>query len=352
MRNGAVTRKLVVTMLVKRASPQGSRRQRGKRSDRRFFEALETCVGNPQLGPRPAYFYSSDSPTALVVKFGHLYPDKAGKAARQLVESSVMLHIMERYASQLVALDPQRLGTATAAYDLHFKEQFLKDKFSLRDRGELPITFLGQQKVLRTSLKVAKSAPTFAQVVVKQLDFRWTASGATSALLAAAGYGKDVAVKTEFAGELPAHLVNLDVLNGKQLGRSDTIVAQVTAPASDPSLRKLPRSIQFQGHTISIAVSRSLHCKTEQRKSAAPDALLKQQRRQARNARRRCKRRNLANPAPPDIDVTVSQGAQELTAGDMHVEANEASTSGHDHADHAGATPSAGQKRDLESGSD
>ena len=206
MRNDAVTRKLVATMPVEQTLPQVSQSRGRRRSDRRFFEALETCVGNPKLAPRPRYYYSSDAPTALVVQFGHLYPDKASKAARQQVESSVMFHIMETYSSQLAALDPQRLGTATAAYDLHFKEQFQREKHSLRDRGELPITFLGQLRCLRTSLKVANSAPMLAQIVVKQLDFRWTAQGATSALLAAAGYGKDVAVKTEFAGELPAHL--------------------------------------------------------------------------------------------------------------------------------------------------
>ncbi|KAL3149629.1 hypothetical protein ABBQ32_001671 [Trebouxia sp. C0010 RCD-2024] len=71
------------------------------------------------------------------------------------------------------------------------------------------------------------------------------------------------------------------------MGRSDTIVAQVTAPATDPSLRKLPRSIQFQGHTVSISVSRSLQSKTEQRNSHDSETLLKQQRRRAKQARRK-----------------------------------------------------------------
>ncbi|KAL3132767.1 hypothetical protein ABBQ32_008586 [Trebouxia sp. C0010 RCD-2024] len=81
--------------------------------------------------------------------------------------------------------------------------------------------------------------------------------------------------------------------------------AQVTAPATDPSLRKLPRSIQFQGHT---------------------------QRRRAKQARRK--------------------GALELVASDVQVGSGETSTSGHEHVCGAGAIPSAGKKRDLESGSD
>lgn len=132
--------------------------------------------------------------------------------------------------------------------------------------------------------------------------------GATSALLKAAGYEGDIAVKTEFAGELPAHL---NFWDGGALGRSDTIVAQVTAPATNPSLRKLPRSIQFQGHAVSISVSRSLHSKTEQRNSRDPDALLKQQRRRAKQARRklRLQRRDLpAARDARDIDVACCRG--------------------------------------------
>ncbi|KAL3136876.1 hypothetical protein ABBQ32_006488 [Trebouxia sp. C0010 RCD-2024] len=51
-----------------------------------------------------------------------------------------MMAIREKYTSQLVATDPQRLETATAAYDLHFTEQFLQLKQSLRDKGKLPIS--------------------------------------------------------------------------------------------------------------------------------------------------------------------------------------------------------------------
>ncbi|KAL3160083.1 hypothetical protein ABBQ32_010865 [Trebouxia sp. C0010 RCD-2024] len=318
--------------------PQVSQSRRRRRSDRRFFEALEGCAGNAGLGPRPQYYFSIDSRSALVVTFGHLYPDKASKAAQHDVEASVMVAIREKYTSQLVAIDPQRLGTATAAYDLHFTEQFLQLKQSLRDKGELPIDFNGQQKFVRTSERNSKSSPMFAQIVVKQLDLRWRVQGATSALLRAAGYEREVAVKTEFAGELPAHL---SFWGGGAMGRSDTIVAQVTAPATDPSLRKLPRSIQFQGHTVSISVSRSLHSKTEQRNSHDSETLLKQQRRRAKQARRKVRRQRRALPLArdaADIDVTVAKG--------------ETSTSGHEHVCGAGAIPSAGKKRDLESGSD
>lgn len=338
-------------MPARQSLPRVSRSRRRRRSDRRFFEALESCGGNVELGPRPLYYFSSDSRSALVVTFGHLYPNKASKAAQQDVETSVMLAIREKYTQELVAIDPQRLGTATAAYDLHFKEQFLQLKQCLRNKGELPINFNGQQKFIRTSEKASKSAPMFAQIVVKQLDLRWRVQGATSALLAAAGYEGDVVVKTEFAGELPAHLSFWD---SGALGRSDTIVAQVVAPASDPSLRKLPRSIQFQGHTISISVSRSLHSKTEQRNARQHDDLLKQQRRRAKQLRRKVKRQNEALPKHAvDIDVIVRPGALELVASDVHVDNGEVSTSGREHAHEADVIPSSlGKKRELESGSD
>ena len=45
--------------------PQVSQSRGRRRSDRRFFEALETCVGNPKLAPRPRYYYFSDAPTAV-----------------------------------------------------------------------------------------------------------------------------------------------------------------------------------------------------------------------------------------------------------------------------------------------
>lgn len=332
--------------------PKVSQSRRRRRSDRRFFEALESCAGNAGLDPRPQFYFSMDSRSALVVTFGHLYPDKANKTAQQDVEALVMMAIREKYSSQLVAIDPQRLGTATAAYDLHFTEQFLHLKQSLRNKGELPIDFNGQQRFIRTSEKNSKSAPMFAQIVVKQLDLRWRVQGATSALLKAAGYEGDVAVKTEFAGELPSHL---SFWGGGAIGRSDTIVAQVTAPDTDPSLRKLPRSIQFQGHTVSISVSRSLHSKTEQRNSLGPDALLKQQRRRAKQARRKLRRQRQALPPARDardIDVTVAKGALELVASDVRVDVEEPSTSGRGPVHEAVVVPLAGKKRDLESSSD
>ncbi len=47
----------------------------------------------------------------------------------------------------------------------------------------------------------------------------------------------------------------------EHLGRSDVSVATVQALAADPSLRKLPISIIFQGLRVSISVTRSLGSK-------------------------------------------------------------------------------------------
>jgi len=68
--------------------------------------------------------------------------------------------------------------------------------------------------------------------------------------------------------------------------RSDVTVAKVAAPASDPSLRKLPRSIQFQGLSVGISVSRSLQNKHEQRQATAADTPAKQARRKAKKVKR------------------------------------------------------------------
>ena len=124
-----------------------------------------------------------------------------------------------------------------------------------------------------------------------------TLTGVTTALLKAAGYGADVAVKTEFAGDLPAHLSCWST----HLARSDVAVAKVAAPASDPSLRRLPRTIQFQGLSISISVSRSLQNKHEQRKAREADTLSKQARRKATKVKRQTNKQQSGQQqaAPP-----------------------------------------------------
>ena len=110
---------------------------------------------------------------------------------------------------------------------------------------------------------------------------RWARKGVTAALLKAAGYSADVAVKTEFAGDLPAHLSCWST----DVGRSDVTVAKVAAPASDPSLRKLSRSIQFQSTSVRTSVSRSLQNKHEQRKAREADISGKQARRKAKKVK-------------------------------------------------------------------
>ncbi|KAL3157052.1 hypothetical protein ABBQ38_001300 [Trebouxia sp. C0009 RCD-2024] len=120
--------------------------------------------------------------------------------------------------------------------------------------GFLTVEYMGKREQLPASSKGSQISPRLAEVVVKQLDPRWARQGATAALLQAAGYSTDVAVQTEFT------------------------VAKVAAPASDPSLRRLPRSIQFQGLRISISVSRSLQKSTS---SARPEKLTPQASRHA-----------------------------------------------------------------------
>lgn len=283
-----------------------SRRQRSlrlrQRRDRTFFEALEGCASNQRLGVRPKFTYS---PPVLAVRFGHLYKDETDK---QTVESLVWRAIITQLPHQLIAMDPQRLGTSTAAYDLHFHEQFLQQKHDLSSRGILPVEYLGKREQLPLSTKGSQISPRLAEVVVKQLDSRWARQGATTALLKAAGYSTDVAVQTEFAGDLPAHLSCWS----DDVGRSDVIVAKVAAPASDPSLRKLPRSIQFQGLRISISVSRSLQNKHEQRQAREADTSGKQARRQATRVKRKASKRQSQQrkhqqppppaPQPPQVE--------------------------------------------------
>ena len=84
----------------------------------------------------------------------------------------------------------------TAAYDLHFQEQSMQRKHDLMNRGFLTVEYSGKPEQLPASSKGSQISPRFAEVVVKQLDPRWACKGVTAALLKAAGYSADVAVKT------------------------------------------------------------------------------------------------------------------------------------------------------------
>ena len=293
-----------------------SRRQRSfklrQRRGRTFFEAMEGCAEHERLTVRPMFTYS---PPVVAVSFGHLYK---GSADQRGIEGLVWKSIVTQLPRQLIAMDPQRLGTPTAAYDLHFQEQFLQQKHELLGRGFLTVEYLGKREQLPASTKGSQISPRYTEVVVKQLDPRWARKGVTAALLKAAGYNADVAVKTEFAGDLPAHLSCWST----DVGRSDVTVAKVAAPASDPSLRKLPRSIQFQGTSVSISVSRSLQNKHEQRKAREADTSGKQARRKAKKVKRQASKQQFAEqqhqaapsqPAQPEIVrsqlVAEQQGA-------------------------------------------
>ncbi|KAL3157056.1 hypothetical protein ABBQ38_001304 [Trebouxia sp. C0009 RCD-2024] len=116
---------------------------------------------------------------------------------------------------------------------------------------------MGKREQLPASSKGSQISPRLAEVVVKQLDPRWARQGATAALLQAAGYNTDVAVQTE----------------------------------GDPSLRRLPRSIQFQGLRISISVSRSLQNKHQQRTAREADTSGKQARKLATRVTRKASKR-------------------------------------------------------------
>ena len=144
----------------------------------------------------------------------------------------------------------------------------------MSSRGFLTVQYLGKREQLPASTKGSQISPRFAEVVIKQLDPRWARKGVTTALLKAAGYGADVAVRTEFAGDLPAHLSCWST----HLARSDVTVAKKAAPASDPSLRRLPRTFQsaYRSHAA---------CRTST-SSARPERLIPQASRHAERQQR------------------------------------------------------------------
>ncbi len=73
-------------------------------------------------------------------------------------------------------------------------------------------------------------------------------------------------------------------------------MATVQAPAADPSLRKLPRSIMFQGLRVSISVTRSLGSKFAQRQGQARTAAAsaRQSRKKVNRAKRKAQQQRAA----------------------------------------------------------
>ena len=111
-----------------------------QRRDRTFFEAMEGCAENERLTVRPVFTYS---PPVVAVRFGHLYK---GDEDKHVVEGLVWKSILTQLPHQLIAMDPQRLGTVTAAYDLHFQEGFCSES------GTQPVTAMLPSDVLNEPL--------------------------------------------------------------------------------------------------------------------------------------------------------------------------------------------------------
>ncbi|DBA89964.1 TPA: hypothetical protein ACH3X2_004384 [Trebouxia sp. C0005] len=156
---------------------------------------MEGCAEYERLTVRPLFTYS---PPVVAVRFGHLYK---GDASQRDVEGLVWQSILTQLPHQLIAMDPQRLGTPTAAYDLHFQEQFLQQKHDLFNRGFLTVEYLGKREQLPASSKGSQISPRYAEVVVKQLDPRRQASKQQSGQQQAA---PPQLAQSEVAGTQPA----------------------------------------------------------------------------------------------------------------------------------------------------
>ena len=88
---------------------------------------MEGCAEHERLTIRPMFTYS---PPVVAVRFGHLYK---GNTDQRDVEGLVWQSIVTQLPRQLIAMDPQRLGTPTAAYGLHFQEESPQRKHDLID---------------------------------------------------------------------------------------------------------------------------------------------------------------------------------------------------------------------------
>jgi len=119
-----------------------------------LFEAMEGCAGNGMLRVRDLSTYS---PTITTVTFGHLY-DSLQDIPKQEVEQEVWSVVYHEDTSKLVAMDAQRLGTSTAAFDLHFSKDQLQFNYAFRQRGESRISLAGKFSYLTVGCKESFSS--------------------------------------------------------------------------------------------------------------------------------------------------------------------------------------------------
>ena len=94
-----------------------------------------------------------------------------------------------------------------------------------------------------------------AQVTVHGLPAEFSVVGVVRTLLACAGYERNVLVRAEFAGELPAALA----ANHPDVVRGDVAVGVVKLPHGDPELKHLPRRCYDHGNDMSFKITVASH---------------------------------------------------------------------------------------------
>lgn len=98
----------------------------------------------------------------------------------------------------------------------------------------------GRQQLVPVRSVVPHLSPDTVQVVIYRLPHQYAVEGAVEAVLQAAGYGPDRAsVQAVFLGDLPVACRPW----AREVGNADVIVALVSAPAADPWLQFLPRTL-------------------------------------------------------------------------------------------------------------
>ncbi len=203
----------------------------------------------------------------LQLQFGAIPEDEIGifgSAERVTAESALIAGILEQYGPHLArggALKPGQEGTPLSSWLLVFRgeEEHVSTRLEIIDSGSIDLQISGRETSV--SVRVRQGPPRlnsrWVRVVVTQLHEDFMVPGVIASLLESAGYvaggEQGFVLKAEHSGE---HRGEISAIM-PDLGRCGVVVGVVRPPPTDPTLSRLPKTLQDSGGggTVNIHVS-------------------------------------------------------------------------------------------------
>ena len=212
----------------------------------------------------------------------------------------------------------QGVGSHSSACSLRFRDNTESDvrRQALADEGCIALQTSEGLVHVPVRAEAGRVPTECAQVTVHGLPAEFNVVGVIHTVLACAGYDRNVLVRAEFAGELPATLA----ASYPEVVRGDIAVGVVRLPQGDSGLKHLPRRFYDHGNDMTFRITVASHlgvrCRVGDRSPSslhdgAPGATSPPRQRRRRDAHRQ--RRLPASPAP-----VSSEAAQGGSSGPLH----------------------------------